>query len=105
VKYLIRDRDGTYPAPFDAILADTEITVVLSGIRIPPMNSMMERWVRTYPREPLDRAPIFNQRHLLHALREYERLYNLHRLLPGITNAQPLAALPTPITEPAGSPS
>jgi len=28
---LIRDRDGEYPALLDAILADTGITVVLSG--------------------------------------------------------------------------
>ena len=35
VKYLIRDRDGKYPALFDAILADAGITVVLSGVRMP----------------------------------------------------------------------
>jgi hypothetical protein len=33
--FLIRDRDGRYPALFDAILADTGITVVLSGVRMP----------------------------------------------------------------------
>ncbi|MFC6019875.1 hypothetical protein ACFP2T_27195 [Plantactinospora solaniradicis] len=32
VKYLIRDRDGKYPALFDAILADAGITVVRSGV-------------------------------------------------------------------------
>jgi putative transposase len=31
MKYLIRDRDGKYPARFDAILADAGITVVLSA--------------------------------------------------------------------------
>lgn len=35
VKYLIRDRDGKYPALFDAILADAGITVVLSGVLRP----------------------------------------------------------------------
>jgi hypothetical protein len=35
VKYLIRDRDGKYPALFDTVLADAGITVVLSGVRIP----------------------------------------------------------------------
>lgn len=100
VKYLIRDRDGKYPALFDAILADVGITVVLSGIRMPRTNSIMERWVRTCRRELLDRTLIWNQRHLLHALREYERFYNLHRPHQGIANARPLAVLPTPITEP-----
>jgi putative transposase len=34
-RYLIRDRDSTYPAPFDAILADSGITVVRSGVQVP----------------------------------------------------------------------
>jgi hypothetical protein len=44
VKYLIRDRDGKYPALFDQVLAGTGIDVVLSGVRVPRMNSIMERW-------------------------------------------------------------
>src|SRR3954447_18914205 len=67
---------------------------------MPRMNAIMERWVRTCRRELLDRTLIWNQRHLLHALREYERFYNLHRPHPGIANARPLAVLPTPIAEP-----
>jgi transposase len=39
-KYLIRDRDGRYPALFDAILADAGITVVLSGIQVPRMKGV-----------------------------------------------------------------
>jgi hypothetical protein len=39
VKYLTRDRDGKYPAMFDAFLADAGMTVVLSDVRIPRMNS------------------------------------------------------------------
>jgi putative transposase len=46
VKYLIRDRDGKYPVLFDAILADTGITIVLSGVQVPRMNSIMERWIK-----------------------------------------------------------
>jgi transposase InsO family protein len=100
VKYLIRDRDGKYPAVFDAVLADAGITVVFSGVQMPRMNAVMERWVRTCRRELLDRMLIWNQRHLLYALREYERFYNLHRPHQGIPNARPLAPLPKPITEP-----
>jgi transposase InsO family protein len=62
------------------------------------MNSIMERWVRTCRRELLDRTLIFNQRHLLHALREYEVFYNTHRPHQGIANARPLVPLPEPIT-------
>jgi hypothetical protein len=32
-KYLIRDRDGKYPAMFDTVLADAGITVVRSGVQ------------------------------------------------------------------------
>jgi transposase len=52
VRYLIRDRDGKYPALFDAILADSEITIVRSGVQTPQMKAIMERWVgpRALPR-------------------------------------------------------
>ena len=71
VRFLIRDRDGKFPALFDAVLADTGITVVRGGVQMPRMNAIMERWVRTCRHELLDRTLIWNQRHLLHALREY----------------------------------
>ncbi|MFI6731396.1 hypothetical protein ACIBI9_00570 [Nonomuraea sp. NPDC050451] len=35
VHYLIRDRDGKFPALMDEILADAGIRTVLTGIRIP----------------------------------------------------------------------
>jgi hypothetical protein len=41
----------------DAILADAGIKVVLSGIQMPRINAIMERWVRTCRRELLDRTP------------------------------------------------
>jgi hypothetical protein len=99
-RFLIRDRDGKFPALFDTILADAGIEVVLSGVQIPRMNSRMERWVQTCRRELLDRTLIWNQRHLLHALREFEQFYNSHRPHQGIANARPLHPLPTPIANP-----
>jgi len=83
---------------FDAILTDAGITVVRSGIRVPRMNAITERWVRTCRRELLDRILIYDQRHLLHALREYEAFYNRHRPHQGIANARPLRPLPESIT-------
>ena len=93
-RYLIRDRDGKFPALFDEVLKDAGIEVVLSGIRTPRMNSIMERWVQTCRRELLDRTLIWDERHLLHALREFETFYNGHRPHQGITNARPLHPLP-----------
>ncbi|WP_406071120.1 integrase core domain-containing protein [Micromonospora sp. NBC_01638] len=99
-RFLIRDRDGKFPELFDTVLADAGIDVVLSGVRIPRMNSIMERWVQTCRHELLDRTMIWNQRHLLHALREFEQFYNGHRPHQGIANARPLHPLPTPIADP-----
>jgi transposase InsO family protein len=101
VKYLIRDHDGKYPAMFDQVLADAGITVVLSGVRMPRMNSVMERWIQSCRHELLDRTLIWNQAHLLHALRKYERHHNDHRPHRGIANARPLRPLPEPIADPA----
>src|SRR4030095_6823698 len=78
-RYLIRDRDCKYPAVFDTILAAARITVVPSGVQMPRTNAITERWVRTCRRELLDRTLIWNQRHLLYALREFETFYNEHR--------------------------
>jgi putative transposase len=98
-RFLIRDRDGKFPSLFDAILADAGVEVVLSGVQMPRMNAIMERWVQTC-RELLDRTLIWNQAHLLHALREFEQFYNSRRPHQGIANARPLRALPPPIPEP-----
>jgi putative transposase len=98
-RYLIRDRDGKFPRLFDAVLADAGIRVVLSGVRMPRMNTIMERWIQTCRRELLDRTLIWNQRHLLHALREFECFYNEHRPHQGIANARPLRSLPASITD------
>ena len=101
VRYLIRDRDAKFPALFDEVLADAGITVVLTGIRMPRMNAIMERWVRTCRDELLDRTLIWNQAHLLHALREFEHHYNDHRPHRTLRQAAPLRPLPEPITEQA----
>jgi transposase InsO family protein len=55
-KYMIRDRDAEFPALFDAVLKDAGVEVVLSGIRMPRMNAIMERWVQPCRRELLDQG-------------------------------------------------
>ena len=67
---------------------------------MPRMNAVMERWIQSCRRELLDRMLIWNQPHLLHALRQYERHYNVYRPHRGIANARPLQPLPEPITDP-----
>jgi len=96
---LIRDRDSKYPALFNTILADTGITVVLTGVRMPRMNAIMERWIQTCRHELLDRTLVWNHAHLLHVLREYEQHYNGHRPHRGTSNSRPLRPLPEPIID------
>ncbi|MFE7244530.1 integrase [Streptomyces sp. NPDC057580] len=52
--------------------------------------------------ELLDRTLIWNQRHLPHALREFEQFYNSHRPHQGIANTRPPRPLPTPIANSDG---
>ncbi|WP_413797138.1 integrase core domain-containing protein [Streptomyces iranensis] len=99
-QFMIRDRDGKFPDLFDAVLKDAGIEVVLSGIQMPRMNSIIERWIQTCHCELLDRTLIWNQRHLLHTLREFEQFYNTHRPHQGIANARPLHPVPPPIDDP-----
>ena len=99
-RFLIRDRDGKFTGLFDAVFKDAGIETVLSGVQMPRMNSIMERWVQTCRRELLDRTLIWNQRHLLHALREFEQFYNEHRPHRTLRAAAPLCPLPEPITDP-----
>ncbi|MEV0695539.1 integrase core domain-containing protein [Streptomyces sp. NPDC050388] len=99
-RFLIRDRDSRFTQAFDAVLTDAGLEVVTSGIRMPRMNSIVERWIQTCRRELLDRTLIWDQRHLLHALREFESFYNEPRPHRTLGQAAPLRPLPEPITEP-----
>jgi len=97
VRFLIRDRDAKYPALIDEILSGARITTVLTGVRMPRMNAITERWVKTPRAELLDRTLIWNETHLRHALREYERHYNIHRTHRSLAAAAPLQARPQPL--------
>jgi putative transposase len=102
VKYLVRDRDSRYTAAFDAVFHNEGVAIVKTGVRVPGMNAIMERWVRSCRAELLDRTLIVNQAHLLHARRECEAFYNEHRPHRALHAAAPLRPLPQPITEPDG---
>ena len=80
---------------FDVIVSDAGIKTVLTGVRMPRMNAIMERWVQTCRVELLNRTLIWNQHHLLRALREFEAFYNHHRPHQGIANARPLPKSPS----------
>jgi putative transposase len=53
----------------------------------------------TCRRELLDRTLVWNQRHLMIVLREYEDFYNTHRPHRALKQAAPLRQLPEGITD------
>jgi transposase InsO family protein len=63
------------------------------------MNAVMERWVGACRRELLDRMLIWNQAHMLDALREFETHYNLHRPHRSLDQDASLQPAPVPITD------
>ena len=58
----------------------------------------MERWIGSCRREFLDQTLIWNQRHLLRALRDYEAHHNEHRPHRSLDQAAPLKPLPAAVT-------
>ena len=78
-RFLVRDRDTKFIAVFDAVFADSGISVLPSPPRAPKANAYAERWVSTIRCECLDRMLIFHERQLTHVLTEYATHYNTHR--------------------------
>lgn len=46
IKFLIRDRDAKYPALIDKFLGAAGIATVPTGVQMPRMDSVIERWSR-----------------------------------------------------------
>ncbi|MBO0876116.1 MAG: transposase [Pseudonocardia sp.] len=99
VKFVLHDRDASLTAAFDAVFQAAGARTVRSAIQAPRMTSIMERWVGSCRRELLDRTLIWNQRHLMTVLREYEDFYNTHRPHRTLNQAAPLRPLPDGLTD------
>jgi transposase InsO family protein len=89
--------DTKYPALIDEILSGAGIATVLTGVQMPRMNAITERWVKTLRAEHLNHTLIWNQTRLRHALGEYERHYNHHRTHRSLAAAAPRCARPQPL--------
>lgn len=97
-KFVLHDRDASFTAAFDAVFHAAGVRIVRSAVQAPRMNSVMERWIGSCRRELLDRTLIWNHRHLMLVLREYEDFYNTHRPHRTLKQAAPLRPLPDGVT-------
>ena len=99
VKFVLHDRDASLTAAFDEVFRAGGARVIRAAVQAPRMNSIMERWVGSCRRELLDRTLVWNQRHLMIVLREYEDFYNTHRPHRALNQAAPLRPLPDGVTD------
>ena len=99
IKFLLRDRDTKFTAAFDTVFTSTGIRILRSPIQAPRANAIMERWIGSCRRELLDQTLIWNQRHLLRVLREYENHHNSNRPHRSLGQAAPLKPLPAAVAD------
>lgn len=100
VKSALHNRNRRFHHGFDAVLTTAGIPSPRSGVQLPRMNTITERWIGTCRREQLDHAPIRNVARLRRILAEYERHFNEHRPHRTRASAAPLTPLVAPVTDP-----
>jgi hypothetical protein len=74
-KFLIRDWDAEFTAPFTA----SGVRIIKASVRAPRANAIAERWIACCRRDCLDRILITGERHLRLVVSEYIDHYNQHR--------------------------
>jgi putative transposase len=101
-RFLVRDRDATFTAAFDAAFVAEAIEVLMTPVRAPRANAYAERWVGTVRRELLDRMLILGCRQLRAVLTQYADHYNGHRPHRALGQAPPLGSGEPPAFVPTG---
>jgi putative transposase len=99
VKFVLHDRDASLTAAFDEVFRANGARIIRAAVQAPRMNPVIKQWVGSCRRELLDRTLVWNQRHLMITLREYEHFYDTHRPHRALKQAAPLRQLPGGITD------
>ena len=94
LKFLIRDRDAKYTAPFDAVFTAAGMRIIKTPVQAPRANAICERWIASARRECTDSILIAGRRHLHHILSEYADHYNTHRPHRALSQRPPDGKIP-----------
>ena len=95
-----RHATPTFHEGFDAVFTAAGLRIAGSGVRMPRMNSIMERWIGGCRRELLACTLIWNLPHLRrYFLAACERHHNAHRPHMALSSAAPLKPLPAEVTD------
>jgi transposase InsO family protein len=89
-RFLIHDRDATFPAAFDSVFTSEDVTIIRTPVRAPNANAFAERWIRSAREECLDKLLIFGEGHLHRVLTAYLGYYNHARPHQGIDQQCPI---------------
>ena len=95
-RFLIRDRDSTFTAAFDAVFAGADIRILRCPVRTPRANALVERFIGTLRRECLDHLLITGPRHLKQVLQEFVEHYTTHRPHRSLRQHPPAGRTPPP---------
>ena len=74
-RFLIRDRNTKFTAPFDEVFKAIGMSAIATPVRSPKANAFAERFVRTVREDCLDHLLIYSRRHLESVLGFYIRHY------------------------------
>ena len=87
--FLVRDREATFTAALDGVLAAAGIQIIKTPARAPRANAIAERWIASARRQCPDPMLITGERHLPLALDQYTGHYNVHRPHRALQHAPP----------------